>query len=149
MAPQRVLTAHSEIKQIHHDRPIFVDECCRVFFDYLRDRKMAVYKLKNGLSDEEIKTVSSALGAYIVTSDTGFDDYENALYVRSDIKPRTVYRMLKTLIDCERNFMENCQNMYECNVSGMNHKTQMMPHPTQAVFSEKHINLLKSKSRVL
>ena len=83
-------------------RPIVVDECCpRKWADTLKSRGMLTLKLKKGMSDYTMKSVADIAGAYIVTCDKGFNDYENALYVQPETKSGSVYHMLDVLMRTE------------------------------------------------
>ena len=86
--------------------PVIVDENCMEIFLFLKEKRMDVIAPKRGMADEKIKKLGFTKNAYIVTADRkGFSDYEKALYVYPCTRPDTVYRMLTTLINCERHCM--------------------------------------------
>lgn len=87
--------------------PVIVDEDCRKMIKFLKKRKIEVIAPKNGMPDENIKKLGFEKNAYILTSDKkGFTDYEKALYIYPSTNPNTVYKMLETLIECERKCMK-------------------------------------------
>ena len=82
-------------------RPILKDECVSTKVGkYLKKRGMEVYVMPHGSSDYEVRRAGDELGAYIITKDRGFNDYENAFYVHG-MENHNIYRSLKKLMDAE------------------------------------------------
>ena len=83
-------------------RIVILDECTpRKWMDTLKSRGMITHRLKKGTPDYEMKKLADNMGAYVVTCDKGFNDYENALYIHPKIGSGRVYHMLDTLMRTE------------------------------------------------
>jgi len=75
-------------------RPVFVDACCSPqIAKYLEEMGEEVIKIDDSRPDARIKTMARKLGAYIITKDRGFNDYQRAICIKKD-NPLIAYNNL-------------------------------------------------------
>jgi hypothetical protein len=108
----------SDFKPSHRQaNPIVVDECCLYLLRPLKNNGLRVYRTVSGLPDVEVKHLCSERGAYIITADKEFNDYENALYIYPSTKPETVFSMIKTLLNYESIALKRLSQIEQFNMN--------------------------------
>ena len=83
-------------------RPIIVDECCSPqIAKYLEEMGEEIVHIKPGTSDNHILHEARKLGAYIISKDKGFQEYERLVYVKRD-DPLVAYNNLLAMKKSEK-----------------------------------------------
>jgi len=77
-------------------RPVIVDECVSPkIARYLEEMGEEVIRFKSGTEDNELRRVGHKTGAYIITRDKGFKDYERLILLTRKEKPKWIYEQLR------------------------------------------------------
>ena len=84
-------------------RPVICDECVssRVA-EYLREMGEEVIEIRDSSSDSDIRRLGHQIGAYIVTKDRGFRNYQRYVPVSGRERPERVYKLLMEMERSER-----------------------------------------------